>query len=337
MKPAVSIIVPVYKVETYLRECVDSVLVQSFSDFELLLVDDGSPDSCGDICDEYAAADPRVHALHKSNGGLSSARNYGMNHATGKWLIFLDSDDLWGDRDGLRKLVDYAERFALDILRFEYKAVNDSGERIYPRPFEEKDLPVGAFSNFDMVDKAIAGEWFAWLYLIRATSVHGLRFDETTLFQEDIDFYCKLFATKEMRCGYLAEKIYNYRKRESSLTASCNINNLKGSFALCDVFYWQSMHISDNRLRNLYRYNSVMMYYWTMCTLSENPYYSERKRIINLLDLEELQKKVECRMSEVKIAAKHVVFIASRPSVGVRLLRLKNWFVKLLYKSLYLR
>ena len=90
--PKVSVIVPVYKAEKYLHRCVDSILAQTFIDFELLLVDDGSPDCSGDICDQYAAADPRVRVFHKPNGGVSSARNLGIEKANGEWLMFVDAD-----------------------------------------------------------------------------------------------------------------------------------------------------------------------------------------------------------------------------------------------------
>lgn len=93
----ISIIVPVYKVEKYLEKCVDSILAQTFTDFELILVDDGSPDNSGTICDEYAKKDPRVKVIHKENGGLSSARNAGIDIAKGKYLGFIDSDDYIAD------------------------------------------------------------------------------------------------------------------------------------------------------------------------------------------------------------------------------------------------
>ena len=89
----ISVIVPVYKVEKYLHRCIDSVLAQTFTDFELILVDDGSPDNCGKICDEYAEKDERIHVIHKENGGLSSARNAGLDIATGDYIVFIDSDD----------------------------------------------------------------------------------------------------------------------------------------------------------------------------------------------------------------------------------------------------
>ena len=95
--PQISVIVPVYKVEAYLARCVDSVLAQTFSDFDLILVDDGSPDNSGAICDEYAEKDPRIVVIHQKNGGLSAARNAGIEwafaHSNSQWLNFIDSDD----------------------------------------------------------------------------------------------------------------------------------------------------------------------------------------------------------------------------------------------------
>ena len=88
--PTISVIVPVYNVEKYLRHCIDSILTQSFTDFELLLIDDGSPDRCGQICDEYAKKDNRIRAIHIQNGGPSRARNIGLTYAIGKWIIFID-------------------------------------------------------------------------------------------------------------------------------------------------------------------------------------------------------------------------------------------------------
>ena len=93
MTPKISVIIPVYNTEKYLHRCIDSVLAQTYQDFELLLIDDGSKDSSGAICDEYAAKDTRVRVFHKENGGVSDTRNYGLDLAQGKYLMFLDSDD----------------------------------------------------------------------------------------------------------------------------------------------------------------------------------------------------------------------------------------------------
>jgi len=122
-KPLVSVIVPVYKVEAYLHRCVDSILNQSYSDLELILVDDGSPDRCGEICDAYAAQDSRVHVIHQENGGLSAARNAGMDwmmaHSDAQWLTFVDSDD-WVHRDYLKILMDMAVQSGTSVAMCDY-------------------------------------------------------------------------------------------------------------------------------------------------------------------------------------------------------------------------
>ncbi len=121
MTPKISVIVPVYKVEKYLHRCIDSILSQSFTDFELILVDDGSPDNSGKICDEYAQKDSRIRVFHKPNGGVSSARNLGLDNAIGKWIAFIDSDD-YVDKDYLYELYSLVEKYNGDfIATIEYK------------------------------------------------------------------------------------------------------------------------------------------------------------------------------------------------------------------------
>lgn len=124
-----SIIVPIYKVEPYLRKCVDSLLVQDLSpeEYEIILVDDGSPDDCGKIADEYAARFSNVRGIHQENGGLSVARNTGIMTAQGKYIQFVDSDD-YLEPDVLGSLVGRAERDDLDVLRFNYRNVNERYE-----------------------------------------------------------------------------------------------------------------------------------------------------------------------------------------------------------------
>ena len=129
--PSLSIIIPVYNVETYLKECVKSVLMQTFKDFEILLIDDGSKDSSGKLCNEIALKDSRMRVFHKSNGGLSSARNYGIDRALGEYIIFLDSDDFWIDKDILSLLVKKAESQNLDVVRGEFINVDAKGKQLY--------------------------------------------------------------------------------------------------------------------------------------------------------------------------------------------------------------
>lgn len=106
IRPKVTIIVPVYNVEKYLTCCIGSILSQSFKDFELLLIDDGSSDLSGEICDDYVEKDARIRVFHKENGGVSSARNLGLENAQGEWICFIDSDD-WVEVDFLKELIQY--------------------------------------------------------------------------------------------------------------------------------------------------------------------------------------------------------------------------------------
>ena len=117
-----SIIIPCYKVEQYLHQCVDSVLAQTFDDYEVILVDDGSPDGSPAICDEYSKKSNKVKVIHKLNGGLSDARNVGLKEASGDYIVFLDSDDWWCDNNALMKTADRLE-----------SSHADGGEHYIPR------------------------------------------------------------------------------------------------------------------------------------------------------------------------------------------------------------
>ena len=119
MEDFVSIIVPVYKVEKYLAECIDSIIRQSYKNWELILIDDGSPDSCGKICDSYAINDERISVIHKENGGLSDARNCGIEKARGNYITFIDSDD-FVSVNYLETLITYANIYEADIVQCEY-------------------------------------------------------------------------------------------------------------------------------------------------------------------------------------------------------------------------
>ncbi len=125
-----SIIVPVYNVEKWLRRCIDSILNQTFRDFELILVDDGSPDNCPSICDEYAAKDNRIKVIHQKNRGLGEARNSGLKVASGTYILFCDSDDAYVD-GAFEKLMANVEKYpGADLYCFDY--VEKSGRKHYP-------------------------------------------------------------------------------------------------------------------------------------------------------------------------------------------------------------
>ena len=122
-----SIIVPIYNVAPYLRKCVDSLLTQDISDYEIILVDDGSPDECPQICDEYVEKYDSIRVVHQENEGLSAARNSGVKVAQGDYIMFVDSDD-YLQPNVLGALMEQVERDNLDVLRFRYQNVRENGE-----------------------------------------------------------------------------------------------------------------------------------------------------------------------------------------------------------------
>jgi len=226
--PEVSVIVPVYKVEPYLRQCVDSVLAQTFTDFELILVDDGSPDNCGAICDEYAEKDCHVKVIHKENGGQGRARNIGMDQATGKYIIFLDSDDYWLP-ETLEILHSEAERNQTQVLAFGAIPFWDGMEEpeshlTYSHTVQNGIVKSGAESLKTALD---AKEYYSvpWgrFFLLDYVRDMGLHFDEGIIHEDaKFSFLSYLFADR-VEC--INAQFYQYRIRPDSTMRSKSAKN----------------------------------------------------------------------------------------------------------------
>lgn len=218
-----SIIVPVYKTEKYLEQCVRSVLNQTFTDYELILVDDGSPDKCPQICDEYAEQYTFVHVIHKENGGLSDARNTGLDNANGEFVMFLDSDDFWDDNDCLKKVHAVQQKEQSDVLIFGmrkyYQNVDFYGKEIVPQVSCDYD-------NADFVKELMKSNGFmacACDKVIRRTLIgeRGLAFRVGQL-SEDIEWCANLLVTRP-RISVISESFYVYRQ-QNAISISSNIS-----------------------------------------------------------------------------------------------------------------
>ena len=332
--PKISVIIPVYNAESTLRRCVDSVLAQTFTDFECLLINDGSKDKSGEICDEYAAKDSRVRVFHKENGGPSAARNFGLNQAKGLYVIFQDADDYLLDINAYLKLITYAVQNNLDILRFDYSIVDKDGNLNMRKSLDKKAHLCGiVFSPAVLVHEAFCGEWFTVLCLIKRTVIGNVRFNPNLTFLEDMDFYARLLASANLRCGYMPEILYAYCQAGNSLSKSGSDINFTCSFALCDVFAELADVATDQDLSEIYRYNSVMMYYWTLNSISDDPFYERREEILNECGIGDIHDRTLHRIKNVRGICKYWLFIVLRPSWSLRLLRLKTRIVVLL-KSL---
>ncbi|MFI3283284.1 MAG: glycosyltransferase [Rikenellaceae bacterium] len=223
----ISVVIPVYRVERYLRECVDSVLNQSYRALEVILVDDGSPDSSPQICDEYAGRDSRVKVIHKTNGGLSDARNGGMEMATGDYILFLDSDDYWDDSKAVERGVAMLESNPeIDMLYFECKQLY--GNQLNCKPPIDISR-VNGQSKVEAMEYLIAQDRFivtAWSKFVRRSIVvdNSLEF-KLGLLSEDYDWNFKILIHSKV-IWMMESDFYIYRMRDDSIISTMSTKHL---------------------------------------------------------------------------------------------------------------
>jgi glycosyltransferase involved in cell wall biosynthesis len=215
--PEISVIVPVYKVEQFLHRCVESILRQSFYNFELILVDDGSPDNCGAICDAYAAEDNRIHVIHQKNGGLSAARNSGIDYVLenshSHWLAFVDSDD-WIHPDFLKTLYTTAQETLCKISACGF--FRTEGE---PFP-EEQDFSVQCLSADDYYCGQIHGgvTAVAWNKLYHRSLFKKLRYPVGKLHEDEFTTYQAVYQVGKI--GVTPAQLYAYYQNPEGIMRS---------------------------------------------------------------------------------------------------------------------
>lgn len=252
----VSVIIPVYDVQSYLRQCVQSVLAQTYRDLEIILVDDGSTDDSGHLCDMLAAEDSRIYVVHKTNGGLSDARNVGLQHATGEYIAFLDGDDVWLENDGLRQMAVLIEQETTDILLFQ--CVD-----IYPHRQQSRREYDVAYINthtaqevFDRLVRTQALNMSACFQLIRREFLtENEVYFEKGLLSEDVDWTLRLWQYVQ-HVQAVNIPMYGYQHRNESITTSYSIRNLRSYDHIFRKFYDK---YQQERAKN----NEEFSAYWT--------------------------------------------------------------------------
>lgn len=235
-----SIIVPIYGVEQYLRKCVDSLLVQDIpsSEYEIILVDDGSPDGCPKICDDYAASHENIRVIHRENGGLSAARNSGIKVAHGEYVMFVDSDD-YIDPNVLRGLLAQLENDNLDVLRYRLQYVNPQYEVYNPYkidPFKGNDYSEVPTDGVSFLNSRMNTQCYAWQFILRRDLIYTLHTtystsENNTMFTEGIYFedtdWTPRMLCKAKRVASTNTMVYNYLMREGSITNAVNRSKQK--------------------------------------------------------------------------------------------------------------
>lgn len=264
MNPEISIIVPVYNVEKYLKRCIDSILNQSFENFELILVDDGSTDNSGKIVDEYEGIDKRIRVIHKENGGQGSARNRGLDIAKGNYIGFVDSDD-WIHRDMYKILYENITKYNAEISQINHYPSNNYMKDDYIKEYnvEVVDNVLKEFGNCTSFE--LLPYIFVWNKLYSANIWKEVRFPENK-FAEDLRVIYKIYdkSNKIIKIG--CKLYYYYMSDNSSTRGKFNIKKLE------DIEAWEEMlqffndnypNINISNLKSVFCGRLLRYYFWS--------------------------------------------------------------------------
>ncbi|MDY4077588.1 MAG: glycosyltransferase family 2 protein [Clostridium sp.] len=215
MNELISIVVPVYNVEKYLKKCIDSIINQTYKNLEIILVNDGSTDNSGKICDEYVLKDNRIKVIHKKNEGLSSARNLGIDISNGEYIIFVDSDD-WIKKDMIKKLYEIIQKDNSDISICNYFLSYNEEDQI-----QKEKIEFCQFNNIEALKKLYDENFniimtISCCKLFKKNLFSDIKFPKGKIHEDEFTTYKLLYKSKKV--SYTSEKMYYYRQREDSIT-----------------------------------------------------------------------------------------------------------------------
>lgn len=229
----ISIIIPVYNVEQYLSRCINSIRNQAFQDYELILIDDGSLDNSGNICDDYAKLDKRIKVFHKYNEGVSEARNLGLAKAKGKYIWFIDADD-YIEKDSMSLLIEELEKYELDIIAFDYRSIFESKNKSKYHSIsmiQESQVMTGI--NF--MNKCLTSKLFVWSFIYKKEliSLCNANFKSVVKYGEDALFNIHVIPFAD-RVKHVNLCLYNYVQHISSAMNSVTEKRISDTFVLID-------------------------------------------------------------------------------------------------------
>jgi len=315
-----SIIVPIYNVEQYLRKCVDSLLVQDYEDYEIILVDDGSTDGCPQICDSYSDIYDNIRVVHQDNGGLSAARNAGLKEAKGEYVCFVDSDDYW-QQNVLGGLMNQIERDQLDVLRFKYQNVNEKYEVFNPYKRDQRldndysDVPTDGVS---FLNSRMNTQCYAVMFIVRRTLLDGCTFTEGIYF-EDTDWTPRMLA-RAKRVASAETVVYNYLMREGSITNAVNRSKQKkvlgDKMHLIATLQQQAIDLKKSGKYNCWYQDMISDTVVSVVSMLGVEFYEEKDSY-----LEQLQK---LNIYPIKNRSIKTRLINISPRIMVEILHLKN-------------
>lgn len=283
-EPVISVIVPIYRVEPYLRQCLDSVVGQTYRKLEIILVDDGSPDHCGSICDEYAAHDARIQVIHKKNGGISSARNAGLAAASGEWIGWVDADD-WIEPDMYEYLLLHALSRQADIVvcsRYEeYR-----NRRVFHGWEKEKHMATDQALHALLENRTLNN--LLWDRLWKREIFEGVQFPEGRTYEDIAVMHWLFLRTKLVVC--LPEAKYHYRQRPGSIVNDASLANRMNHFAASKARY-DALAETWPQFSHLMEAQCVASAIGIWCGYFLNPRCDRRKYRSNMQDIAGFSKR----------------------------------------------
>lgn len=317
----ISIVVPIYNVEKYLKKCIDSIINQTYKNLEIILVDDGSPDNCPKICDDYAKLDSRIKVIHKKNGGLSDARNNGIKNSTGKYISFIDSDDYIeqnmieelykaikeGSQIAICNRLEYFE--SMNPPKFKKSFINDKNLLIMDK--KEAISELCSFRFFDMS---------AWAKLYKRNLFNDIQFPIGKL-SEDYYIMYKLFD-KCQKISYLNKPLYIYNQRQGSISKNKRIN-YDYKFAAEEQMNYIEDKYPDLKeyVRTAYALSNMTIFNW---------YVTNRRTVPSLKEYKELKSNVKNNLQYIISNKK----ISNNRKIQAKIF-LKGRFIYLAFYILY--
>lgn len=242
-QPLVSVIIPVYKVEAYLDQCVQSVRNQTYTNLEIWLIDDGSPDRCPELCDGYAAQDPRIHVIHQKNQGQGVARNAALDRCTGAWISFVDSDD-WIDLNMYQTMLDFAAEKDLDCVYCTARVVRGEDEHeIRFREYPDHTVKPAQEILRRVLEDEIGGQ--PWKTIYKRRCWDNVRFPAGMKY-EDLAVSWLPFAYTTGRVGFLEAPFYHYRMNPEGTSLGINPQKCGDIFeAFCRHYAYARAHVPE--------------------------------------------------------------------------------------------
>lgn len=282
-QPLISVIVPVYNVEPYLRDCVDSILAQTYTNLEIILVDDGSPDNCPAICDEYAAKDARVIVIHRENGGLSDARNAGLSVCRGEYIMFVDSDDLL-TANAVEVLYNLAKEQQVPFVIGGHQRFNKSSETVE----QPESLQVKRFSKTEAMEDILRNGCASWGRIYHHSIHKDILFPKGEI-NEDEAIVLQILDRCE-NAVKTDQVVYLYRCRPESITTTKFSPKKLDWYRHCKAnLEWIREHHPELENDAAERYRGALLWSLTEIALSDQSY---KNKVIHLCEELQAEKKL---------------------------------------------